>query len=123
MARKVTIMLRKVWSSLFALALVVALSGSAFAGEAKFVVSTYSKIQGNVLAPGNYSASWTDDGEVRITGDKGRLIKVQGKVVDRDQKAPGTSILKTADDQVLELRFSGKKTILVFEDSKVAQKQ
>jgi hypothetical protein len=116
-------MIRKVWSSLFALALVVTLSASAFAGEGKFVVSSASKVQGNLLVPGDYTASWTDDGEVRLTSTKGHMIKVQGKVVERAEKASRTSILKTNEDQVRELRFSGKKTVLVFEDSKVAQKQ
>jgi hypothetical protein len=116
-------MIRKVWSSLFALGLVVTLSASAFAGEGKFVVSAASKVQGNLLVPGDYTASWTDEGEVRLIGANGRMIKVQGKVVERAEKAARTSMLKTNEDQVLELRFSGKKTVLVFEDSKVAQKQ
>jgi len=53
------------------------------------------------------------------------VIKVQGKIVEREKRADKTSILKqndaSGDSKVLEIRFAGKKTVLVFGETKVAQ--
>ncbi|MEO5936682.1 MAG: hypothetical protein ABIP81_05670 [Terriglobales bacterium] len=120
-------MKRKTWSMLLTLALVVGLTGSAFAGSGSFTVVSDSTLQGKTLRPGNYQAKWDANGEISISGDNGDKFKVEGQVVERSEKAARTSILKTNDDsgssQVLEVRFAGKKTVLVFGESKVAQKK
>jgi hypothetical protein len=127
MAREDTFMKRKAFSAVLALALVVGLTGTAFAGTGSFTVPSDSTIQGKELAAGSYNATWNEAGEVTISNQNGiEVAKVQGQAVERADKAARTSVLKTTDEsgksQVKEVRFAGKKTVLVFE-TKIAQKQ
>ncbi len=120
-------MKRKTLSALLALAFVVSLSGSAFAGEGQFAVLSDATVKGKALTPGKYNVSWNKEGLARIVNADGRVIEVQAEVVERAEKAKQTSILKRNDangeSQLIEVRFGGKKTVLLFDDSKVAQKQ
>jgi len=116
---------RKIWSTLLTLALVVGLAGTAFAGNGTFNVSSDTTIQGKELRPGDYKVSWNENGEINLTDQKGAKFTVQGQVTERAEKSARTSVLTQNDagvSQVKEVRFAGKKTVLVFE-SKVAQKQ
>jgi hypothetical protein len=120
-------MKRTTWSMLLTLALVVGLTGSAFAGTGSFTVVSDATLQGQTLRPGSYNASWDENGQINITGPNGYRFKVNGQAVERADKAARTSILKVNDasgnSEVLEVRFAGKKTVLVFGESKVAQKK
>ncbi|HYG98380.1 MAG TPA: hypothetical protein VD837_04560 [Terriglobales bacterium] len=101
----------------FALMLTFALSAFAATGSGKVNVISSGLIAGQQLAAGEYKMVWTGEGEqvqVQIMKGKNTLITAPAKVVEREFKALNDAVL-TSEGKIKEVRFSGKKTTLVFE--------
>jgi hypothetical protein len=108
-------------AKLLALAAMLTLSVSAFAGSANFTIISDSSIGGKTVKAGDYKATWSESGEIKILQGKKEIATVQGKIVERAEAAPRTAVVKKADTSgvgiITEIRLSGKKTVLVLEDS------
>lgn len=95
----------------------VSLSAFAATGSGKINVVSAGQIAGQSLAAGQYKLTWTGEGDkvqVRIMKGKDTVVKAPAKLVEREYKANNDSVL-VSDGKIKEVRFSGKKTVLVFE--------
>lgn len=101
-------------------------SASAFAGNGSFTLTSDATVNGQVLPAGDYTCSWSADGEVKIVRANKEVATVKATAVERDKKAERNSVLRAEEggaSVIREVRFSGKKTVLLFDGAKVAQKQ
>lgn len=95
------------------------LSLSAFAatGSGKITVISGGQVAGQALAAGEYKMTWTGEGDqvqVQIMAGKKTILTAPAKLVDRPQASSNDAVL-ISEGKIKEVRFSGKKTVLVFE--------
>lgn len=101
-------------------------SASAFAGNGSFSLSSDATLDGHLLPAGEYTCSWNAAGEVKIKRANKEVATVKATAVEREKKAERSSVLRAEGggaSVIHEVRFAGKKTALVFDGAKVAQKQ
>lgn len=107
-------------SKLTALFIVVALFATlAFAatGSARLDVPSTAKIADKTLVPGEYSVSWSGEGdkvEVIIKKKKNEIVKTTAKLVELKTASTENFMLKNSDGTVKEMYFVGKTASLVF---------
>lgn len=109
-----------------AVSCILLFSVSAFAGNGSFTLSSDASVNGQTLAAGDYTCSWNADGEVTIRKENKEVATVKATAVEREKKAERSSVLRAEEggaSVIREVRFAGKKTALVFDGAKVAQKQ
>ncbi len=101
----------------FVLIAIIAFSMSAFAVTANMNLISPGKINGTQLNAGSYKVSWTGEGsnvQVNIEG-KGVKLTVPATVVNNPKSAEHDMVLKSAEGNVQEIHFGGKKTMLKIE--------
>jgi hypothetical protein len=104
----------------YVLIAIIALSMTAFAaagntGSMNLISS--GKINGTQLDPGSYKLTWTGQGnnvQVNIEG-KGVKVTVPATVVNDQKSSEHDMVMKSAEGNVQEVHFGGKKTVLKFE--------
>lgn len=103
---------------IFALLLTfVSLSAFAATGSGKINVVSAGQIAGQSLAAGEYKMIWTGEGDqvqVQIMKGKSTVVTAPAKLVEREYKSNNDAVL-VSEGKIKEVRFSGKKTVLVFE--------
>ena len=105
--------------------LVLALTATAFAGtggSATIKLFGAAQLNGTSLAAGEYKVKWeshSPEAEVTILRDKKAMVTAHAKLVDRDQASPENAVVTRANpdgsETIVEIRFAGKKSVLVFE--------
>ena len=112
---------------LLTLTAILLLSVSAFAGTGNFTIVEDTTLHGKQLKAGEYKVKWADDGSLTILQNNKEVMSAQGQLVEKADRASQNAVVKKVEadgsSRVLELRFAGKKTALVLEGEKVAQKQ
>ena len=107
-----------------ALVLVLALSATAFAASGSTTIKLFSaaQVNGKSLAAGEYKVKWdshSPEAEVTFLQDKRAVATAHAKLVDRDQAARENSFItrinSDGSETIVEIRFEGKKSALVFE--------
>lgn len=101
----------------YVLIAIIALSMSAFAATGTMNLISAGKVNGTQLNAGTYKLTWTGEGsnvQVNIEG-KGVKMTVPATVVNNPNKADHDMVLKSAEGNVQEIHFGGKKTVLKFE--------
>ena len=103
--------------------LVLALSATAVAASSTSTVKLFSAAQlnGTSLAAGEYKVKWDSHSpEADVTFLQGRktVATAHAKLVDRDQAARENAVVTRANsdgsETIVEIRFEGKKSVLVF---------
>lgn len=107
-----------------ALLLVLALTTTAFAASGAATVKLFgaAQVNGKSLAAGEYKVKWeTNSPQADVTFLQGKkaVATAQAKLVDRDQAYREDAVVTRANpdgsETIVELRFAGKKSVLVFE--------
>jgi len=107
-----------------ALVLVLALSATAFAASGSSTIKLFSaaQVNGKSLAAGEYKVKWeshSPEAEVTFLQDKTAMATAHAKLVDREQSARENSVITRVNGDgsqtIVEIRFEGKKSALVFE--------
>lgn len=107
-----------------ALVLVLALSATAFAASGSATIKLFSaaQVSGKSLAAGEYKVKWeshSPEADVTFLQDKTAVATAHAKLVDRDQAALDNAVVTRANSDgsqtIVEIRFAGKKSALVFE--------
>jgi hypothetical protein len=101
----------------YVLIAIIALSMSAFAATGNMNLISAGKVNGTQLIPGAYKVTWTGEGnnvQVNIEG-KGVKVTVPATVVNNPKSAEHDMVLKSAEGNVQEVHFGGKKIMLKFE--------
>jgi hypothetical protein len=107
-----------------ALVLVLALSATAFAGSGSSTIKLFNaaQVNGKSLAAGEYKVKWeshSPDAEVTFLQDKTAVATAHAKLVDRNQASPDNAVVTRANSDgsatIVEIRFEGKKSVLVFD--------
>ena len=105
---------------------VLLFSVSAFAGTGTINVSEDTTLHGKQLKAGEYKVKWSDDGAISLSQNGKEVMSTQGKVVEKTDRSNYNSVVKQVQSdgstKVTELRFGGKRTAIVLEES-VAQKE
>ena len=104
--------------------LVLALTATAFAaaGSGTVTLSSAAQINGKSLAAGEYKVKWdshSPEAEVTFLQGKTTVATARAKMVDRGEASLWNAVV-TRDNPdgsktLLEIRFQGKKSALVFE--------
>jgi len=106
------------------LVLALALTTTAFAASGAATVKLFgaAQVNGKSLAAGEYKVKWetnSPDADVTFLQDKKTVATAHAKVVDRPQAAPDNAVVTRANGDgsatIVEIRFAGKKSVLVFE--------
>ena len=104
--------------------LALALTATAFsaAGSAKVTLSNSTQLNGKTLAAGEYSVQWdshSPEAEVTFLQGKTTVASAHAKLVEREQASPADAVVtrnnSDGSETLVELRFQGKKSVLVFE--------
>ena len=105
--------------------LVLALTATAFAGasgSANIKLFGAAQLNGKSLAAGEYKVKWeTNSPEANVTFLQGKkeLATARAKLVDRNQASRENAVVTRANpdgsETIIEIRFEGKKSVLVFE--------
>ena len=104
--------------------LVLALTATAFAASGSGTVKLFSPAQlaGKSLAAGEYKVKWdshSPEAEVTFLQGKKAVATAHAKVVEREQASPENAVVTRANsdgsETIVEIRFEGKKSVLVFE--------
>ena len=108
-----------------ALVLVLALTTTAFAGasgSATVKLFGAAQLNGKSLAAGEYKVKWeshSPEANVTFLQGKTAVVTAHAKLVDRDQASPENVVVTRANsdgsETIVEIRFEGKKSVLVFE--------
>src|SRR5262249_54293356 len=107
-----------------ALVLVLALSVTSFAatGSANIKLFSGAQINGKSLAAGEYKVQWdshSPDADVTFLQGKKAMATAHAKMVDRDQAYTENAVVTRANsdgsETIVEIRFAGKRSVLVFE--------
>ena len=104
--------------------LVLALTATAFAasGSGTLSLSSAAQLNGKTLAAGEYKVKWeshSPEADVTFLQGKTEVATAHAKLVDRDQASPENAVV-TRDNgdgpaTIVEIRFRGKKSVLLFE--------
>ena len=104
--------------------LVLALTASAFAASGSATVKLFGAVQvnGKSLAAGDYKVQWdsrSPEAEVTFLQGKKAMATAHAKLVERAQAARENAVVTRANsdgsETIIEIRFEGKKSVLVFE--------
>lgn len=105
--------------------LVLALTATAFAaagGTANIKLFGAAQLNGKSLAAGEYKVKWeshSPEADVTFLQGKKAVATAHAKLVDRDQASPENAVVTRANsdgsETIIEIRFEGKKSVLVFE--------
>lgn len=104
--------------------LVLALSATTFAASGSSNVKLFSAAQlnGTSLAAGEYKVKWdshSPEADVTFLQGKKTVATAHAKLVDRDQASPENAVVTRANSDgsatIVEIRFEGKKSVLVFD--------
>jgi hypothetical protein len=101
--------------------LVLAFSATAFAGSGSFSLDSAARLNGKVLAPGHYKAKWdnrTPETDVTLLQGRHEVATVHAKLVDQGKpRFTSVETRKNPDGStaLVELRFRGKESALVFD--------
>jgi hypothetical protein len=104
--------------------LVLALTTSAFAASGAATVKLFgaAQVNGKSLAAGEYKVKWetnSPDAAVTFLQGKKAMATTHAKLVDRDQASRENAVVTRANsdgsESIVEIRFQGKKSVLVFE--------
>ena len=104
--------------------LVLALTTTAFAASGAATVKLFgaAQVNGKSLAAGEYKVKWetnSPDAAVTFLQGKKAMATTHAKLVNRDQAAPDNAVVTRANSDgsatIVEIRFAGKKSVLVFE--------
>ena len=104
--------------------LALALTASAFAATGSATVKLFgaAQVNGKALAAGEYKVKWeskSPEADVTFLQGKKAVATVHAKLVDRDQAARENAVVTRANsdgsETIVEIRFEGKKSVLVFE--------
>lgn len=104
--------------------LVLALTATAFAANGAATVKLFSAAQlnGKSLAAGEYKVKWdshSPEADVTFLQGKTAVATAHARLVDRDQASPENVVVTHANsdgsETIVEIRFEGKKSVLVFE--------
>lgn len=107
----------KRWMVFALLLTFVSLSAFAATGSGKINVISSGQIAGQSLAAGQYKMTWSGEGDqvqVQIMSGKKTLLTTPAKLVERPYASSSDAVL-ISEGKIKEVRFSGKKTVLVFE--------
>ena len=105
-----------------AVMIVLTLSLSAAADGGKTTIKLFSNVSlnGKTLAAGEYKVKWqrhSAEADVTFSQGKKEITAVRGKFVERDQPSPYTAVITKANgdgtETITELRFEGKKEVLI----------
>ena len=110
-------------ASILALALVMAGSASALAGDSHTLKVPYGMmLKGTQLAPGEYSISWvahSSEATVTVAKKKKVVATAQGRLVDAGKRFTKNAVLydENADGSrtILEIRLAGSTQAIVFD--------
>ena len=104
--------------------LLLALTATAFAatGSANIKLSSAAQLNGKSLAAGEYKVKWeshSPEADVTFLQGKKTVATAHAKLVDRDQAPRENAVVTRANsdgsESIVEIRFEGKKSVLVFE--------
>jgi len=97
-------------------------AGFAASGTTKVKLEEITLVAGSSLQPGDYTVSWrsqSPDATVTFFDKDGLAVEVKATLVERDQRSSYDSVLSVPDKKgrlvLKEIRFRGKKFVLVFE--------
>ena len=104
--------------------LVLALTTTVFAASGAATVKLFgaAQVNGKSLAAGEYKVKWetnSPDAAVTFLQGKKAVATAHAKLVDRDQASRENAVVTRANsdgsESIVEIRFQGKKSVLVFE--------
>src|SRR5574337_1302352 len=107
------------------LVLALAFTSTAFAGSggsATIKLFGAAQLNGKSLAAGEYKVKWdshSPEADVKFLQGKKEVATAHAKLVDRDRAATENAVVTRASsdgsETIVEIRFEGKKSVLVFE--------
>lgn len=102
------------------IALTLTVSASADGGKTTIKLFQSASLNGTTLAAGEYKVKWerhSVEADVIFSQGKKEITTVRGKFVEREQPSPYSAVVtkKNGDgtETITELRFEGKKEVLV----------
>ena len=104
--------------------LVLALTATAFAATNSANIKLFgaAQLNGKSLAAGEYKVKWeshSPEADVTFLQGKKAVATAHAKLVDRGQAARENAVVTRANsdgsESIVEIRFEGKKSVLVFE--------
>jgi hypothetical protein len=107
-----------------ALVPLLVLTASAFAASGSTTIQLFSAAQlnGKSLPAGEYKVKWeshSPEADVTFLRGNKAVATAHAKLVDRDQPYPEDAVVTQANSDgaqtIVEIRFRGKKSVLVFE--------
>ncbi len=105
------------------IALTLSVGAAAGGGKATFQIGDGVSLNGKALAAGEYSVKWqrqSADADVTFTRGKQEIATVRGKFVEREQPSRYTAVVTKPNGDgthaIAELRFEGKKEVLVLSE-------
>src|SRR2546423_9059554 len=108
----------------FALASLLSVSALAESHAGSLNLPTAASLNGKQLNPGLYKVRWEGEGssaQVSILKGKNTVASANASVVNRDRAERENSVVfgtaTEAQKNISEIRFEGKKTVLVFENA------
>jgi len=103
--------------------LVLAMSAVAAENSGKFTLPSAAELNGKSLAAGEYKVRWEGQGpDVQVTVSRGKetITTAAAKLVDRGEKAQRNAVVMNTNGggagSIIELRLSGKRSVLVFNE-------
>jgi len=106
------------------LVLALALTATALAAGGAATVKLFgaAQVNGKSLAAGEYKVKWDSNSpqaDVTFLQGKKTVATAHAKLVDRDQASRENAVVTRANsdgsETIVEIRFEGKKSVLVFE--------
>ena len=102
------------------IALTFSLSAAADGGKTTIKLFQNASLNGKTLAAGEYKVKWerhSVGADVTFAQGKKEIATVRGKFVEREQPSPYTAVVTKPNgdgtETITELRFEGKKEVLV----------
>jgi hypothetical protein len=102
------------------IALTLTVSASADGGKTTIKLFQSVSLNGKTLAAGEYKVKWerhSADADITFSQGKQAITTVRGKFVEREKPSPYTAVVTKANsdgtETITELRFEGKKEVLV----------
>jgi hypothetical protein len=102
------------------IALTLSLSAAADGGKTTIKLFQGASLNGKTLAAGEYKVKWqrqSAEADVTFSQGKQEITTVRGKFVEREQPSPYTAVVTKPNgdgtETITELRFEGKKEVLV----------
>ncbi len=102
------------------IALTLTVGASAEGGKTTIKLFQSASLNGKTLEAGEYKVKWernSAEADVTFSQGKKEITKVHGKFVERDQPSPYSAIVTKRNgdgtETITELRFEGKKEVLV----------